>query len=132
MLPQDSPDGVMLQVEQVLHKLGRRSDAAAEVGTLEVRHGLKALLPHGVFLIPNREKRDRHRDGSSEATLAQRGECDMGRLLDGSVGLTADDGPHLRILLVDGYCHTGLTYVQAIGHRQAATVDRDFRIVAET
>jgi hypothetical protein len=41
----------------------------------------------------------------------------MGRLLDGGVGLTTDDGPHPRILLVEGYHHTGLTCVQAIGYR---------------
>jgi hypothetical protein len=39
------------------------------VRALEVRHDLKALLPQGIFLIPNREKPDRHRGGSSEATL---------------------------------------------------------------
>jgi hypothetical protein len=30
-----------------------------EVRALEVIHGRKALLPYGVLLIPNREKRDR-------------------------------------------------------------------------
>jgi hypothetical protein len=30
-----------------------------EVRALEVRHNLKALLPYGVLLILNREKRDR-------------------------------------------------------------------------
>jgi hypothetical protein len=43
----DSPSGVMLQVEQVLCILGHRSHADAKVRALEVRHGLKALLPHG-------------------------------------------------------------------------------------
>jgi hypothetical protein len=96
----DSPGGVMLQVEQVLRILGHRNHVGAEVRALEVRHGLKALLPHGVFLILNREKRDRHRCGSGEATLTQQGECDVGCLLDGSVGLNADDGPRPWILLI--------------------------------
>jgi hypothetical protein len=125
----DSPGSVILQVEQVLWILGHRSHASTEVRALEVRYGLKALLPHGIFLIPNQEKRDRHH---SEVTLTQWGECDVGRLLDGSVGLAVDVGPHPQIHLVEGYCHACLAYVQAIGHRQAAAVDRDFSIVAET
>jgi hypothetical protein len=56
----------------------------------------------------------------------------MGHLLDDSVGLTADDGPHPWILLVKGYHHASLAYVQAIGHRQVAAVDRDFPIAADT
>jgi hypothetical protein len=122
----------MLQVEQVLRILGHCSHVGAEVRALKVRHCLKALLPHGVFQILNRENRDQHHGGSGEATLAQRGECNVGCLLDGSVGLAAADGPSPRILLAEGYRHTGLTYVQAISHRQAAAVDRDFLVVAET
>jgi hypothetical protein len=38
-------------------------------GALEVKHGLKALLPHEIFLIPNREKRNGHHGGSGETTL---------------------------------------------------------------
>jgi hypothetical protein len=53
MLLHDSPGGDMLQVEQVLCVLGHRSHAGAEVRALKVSHGLKALLPHGIFLIPN-------------------------------------------------------------------------------
>jgi hypothetical protein len=114
----DSPGSVMLQVEQVLHILDHCSHASAEVRALEVGHDLKVLLPHGIFLIPNQEKLDRHHSGSGEVTLTQRGECDVGRLLNGSVRLAADDGPHPQILLVEGYHHAGLAYVQAIGHRK--------------
>jgi hypothetical protein len=104
----DNPDGVMLQVEQVLHVQDHRSHANAKVRVLKVRHSPKALL------------------------LTQRGECDVSRLLDSSVGLAIDDGPHPQILLVEGYRRTSLAYVQTIGHRQAAAVDRDIPIVAET
>jgi hypothetical protein len=127
----DNPGNVMLQVEQVLHILGHHSHAGAKLMALEVRHGLKALLPHGIFMIPNREKHDQHYGGSSEVTLTQRGECDMGRLLDGGVGLVDNEGPHPQILLVKGYCHSSLAYVQAIGHRRATAIDREFPVVAE-
>jgi hypothetical protein len=100
MLLHDSTSGVMLQVEQVLHILGHRSHAGTEVRALEVRYGLKTLLPHRTFLILNREKRDHYHSGSGEATLTQRGECDVGHLLDGNVRLAANDGPHPRIFLV--------------------------------
>jgi hypothetical protein len=107
----DRLGGVMLQVEQVLCVLGHRSHASAEVRALEIRHSLKVLLPHGIFLILNREKHNRHHGGSGEATLIEGDECDVSRLLDCSVGLTADDGPCRWILLVEGYRHAGLTYV---------------------
>jgi hypothetical protein len=111
MLLHDHPDGVMLQVEQVLRVLGHHNHASAEVRALEVRHNLKVLLPHRIFLIPNQEKSDRHHDGSGETTLTQLDECDVSRLLDGGVRLAADDGPHPRILLVEGYHHASLAYV---------------------
>jgi hypothetical protein len=94
------------------------------VRNLEVRYDLKVLLPHGIFLIL-------HCGGSGDVTLTQRGECDVGCLLDGTVGLTANDGLRPWILLVEGYRHVGLAYVQAIGHRQAIAVDRDFPVIAE-
>jgi hypothetical protein len=128
----DSPDGVMLEVEQALSKLGHRSHAGTGVRALKVRYSLMTLLPHVISLIPNCVKCDRHRNGSSEAALTQRGECDVGHLLDGAVGLTTDDGPRPWILLVEWDRHAGLAYVQAIGHRQAATVNRDFPVVANT
>jgi hypothetical protein len=63
------------------------------VRTLKVRHGLKVLLPHGVLLIPNQEKRHRHGCYSGETILTQGGESDMGNHRDDGVELTADDGP---------------------------------------
>jgi hypothetical protein len=127
----DSPSGVILQVEQVLCILGHHSHASTTVRALKARYGLKVLLPHCIFLIPNREMSDRHHGDSGEVTLSRWGECDVGRLLNGGGRLTADDGPCPRILLVEGYRHTGLTYVPAIGHRKAAVVDRDFPVIAE-
>jgi hypothetical protein len=56
-----------------------------EVRALEVGHGLKALLSHGIPLITNQEERDWHLRGSGEAVLTQGGECDLCRLLDGVV-----------------------------------------------
>jgi hypothetical protein len=64
-----------------------------EVRALEVEHGCKTLLPYGVLLIPDREKRDRQCGGSGEAVLAQRGESDVCHHLKASAGLAADDGP---------------------------------------
>jgi hypothetical protein len=128
----ESSCGVMLQVEQVLRILGHRSHAGAEVRALEVRYGLKTLLPHRIFLILNQEKCDRHHCGSGEATLTQRGECDVGHLLDSAIGLTVNDGLRPCILLVGGDRHAGLAYVQIISHRQAASVDWDFPVVAKT
>jgi hypothetical protein len=52
-------DGIVLEVEKVLCVPGQRSHPGVELRALEVGHGRKALLPYGVFLIPNREKRDR-------------------------------------------------------------------------
>jgi hypothetical protein len=63
-----------------------------EVRALEVVHSLKVLLPYGVLLIPNREKRDRQCCYSSKASLTQGGEGDMCHHLNGGVGLAADDG----------------------------------------
>jgi hypothetical protein len=48
-----------------------------EVRALEVEHGLKTLLPYGVLLIPNQEKRDRQCCYSGKAVLAHGGESDM-------------------------------------------------------
>jgi hypothetical protein len=45
----DGPGSGVLQVERVLSILGHYSQAYMEVGTLGVRYGLKALLPHGVL-----------------------------------------------------------------------------------
>jgi hypothetical protein len=62
-----------------------------EVSTLEVRHGLKMLLPYRVLLIPNREKRGSQCCSSGEAVLAQGGESDVRHHLNTDVGLAADD-----------------------------------------
>jgi hypothetical protein len=64
-----------------------------EVRALEVGHGRKALLPYGVLLIPDQEKRDRQCGGSGEVVLAQRGESNVRHHLNAGVGLAADDGP---------------------------------------
>jgi hypothetical protein len=53
------PGGVVLEVEQVLRVCSQRSHPGVEVRALEVRHGLKVLLPYEVLLIPNREKHHR-------------------------------------------------------------------------
>jgi hypothetical protein len=45
------PGGVVLEVEQVLRVPSQQSHSNVEVRALEVRHGLKALLPYGVLLI---------------------------------------------------------------------------------
>jgi hypothetical protein len=70
MLLHACPRGVVLEVEQVLCIPSQRSHPGMEVRALEVGHGLKALLPYGVHLIPNREKRDRQCCSSGEAVLA--------------------------------------------------------------
>jgi hypothetical protein len=64
-----------------------------EVRALEVGHGLKTLLPYGVLLIPNWEKRDRQCCSSGEAVLAQEGESDVRHQLNAGVGLAVNDGP---------------------------------------
>jgi hypothetical protein len=63
------PGDVVLHVEQELRVLGRRNHNNAEVGPLEDGHGLKALLPYGVLLILNQEKRNRQCCRSAEAAL---------------------------------------------------------------
>jgi hypothetical protein len=55
----DAPGGVVLEVEQVLCVPSQRSHPRVEEKAFEVRHGLKVLLPYGVLLILNWEKRDR-------------------------------------------------------------------------
>jgi hypothetical protein len=101
----------MLQDELVMCILGHRSHAGAEVRALEVGHDLKSLLPHGIFLILNWEKHDGHRGGSGEAALTHGGECDMCHLLNGGVGLAADNSSHPWLRRIEGYHHEGLAYV---------------------
>jgi hypothetical protein len=102
-----------------------------DVRALKVRHGLKALLPYGVLLIPNREKRDRQCCCSGEVILAQRGEGDVHHHLNTGVGLAADDGPRPRLRGVKGYRHVNLALAQVMGLGQSATVDRCIPVVAE-
>jgi hypothetical protein len=85
--------GVVLEVEQVLCVLGQRSHPDVEVKALEVGHGLKTLLPYGVLLIPNWEKRDKQCYSSGEAVLAQGGESHVRHQLNAGVRLAVDDRP---------------------------------------
>jgi hypothetical protein len=64
-----------------------------EVRAIEVGHGLKMLLPYGVLLILNREKRDRQCCSSGEVVLSQGGESHVRHQLNVGVGLSTDDGP---------------------------------------
>jgi hypothetical protein len=88
----DGPTGVVLQVEQVTHVLAHRSPTGAKVRALEVGQGFKALLPHKVLPITDREKHNRHLGGGGEVALTQEGETDLCHLLDDIVKLAADDG----------------------------------------
>jgi hypothetical protein len=103
-----------------------------EVRALEVRHNLKALLPYGVLLIPNWDKRDRQCCSSGEAVLAQGGESDVRHHLNASVGLAADDGPRPRLRGLEGYHHADLALVHAVGRGQSAMVDQSIPVIAKT
>jgi hypothetical protein len=91
-------------------KSSRRGSEALELG-----HGLKTLLPYGVLLILNWEKRDRQCCSSGEVVLAQGGESDVHHHLNAGVGLTADDGPRPQLRGVKGYHHTDLALAHAMG-----------------
>jgi hypothetical protein len=93
MLLRSYPGGFVLEVEQVLRIPGQQSHPDMEVRALEVKHSLKALLPYGVLLIPNQEKRDRQCCSIGEAVLTQGGESDMRHYLNAGVRLVANDGP---------------------------------------
>jgi hypothetical protein len=93
MLLYACPGGVVLEVEQVLPIPGQRSHHDMKVRALEVGHSLKVLLPYGVLLILNQEKRDRQCCSGGDAVLAQGGERDVCYLLNASVGLTVHDRP---------------------------------------
>jgi hypothetical protein len=128
----DCPSGVVLKVEQVMCVPGQQSHPGVEVRTLEVGHGLKTLLPYEVLLIPNWEKRDRQCCSSDEVVLAQGGESDVCHQLNAGVGLTSDDGPRPRLCGVEGYRHTDLALVHAVGCVQSSTVYRRIPVVAKT
>jgi hypothetical protein len=131
MLLHACPEGVVLEVEQVLRVPSQQSHPGVKVRTLEVIHSLKALLPHGVLLILNREKRDKQCCYSGNAVLAQGGEGNVRHPLNAGVRLATDDGPRPWFSGVEGYCHADLTRVQAMGHRQPATVDRSIPVIAK-
>jgi hypothetical protein len=124
--------GVVLEVEQVLRVLGQRSHPGVKVRSLEVGHGLKALLSYGVLLIPNRKKHDMQCCCSGKAVLTQGGEGDVRHHLNAGVGLATDDGPRPWLRGVEGYHHANLALVQAVDPRQSVTVDRSIPIVAKT
>jgi hypothetical protein len=105
------PGGIVLGVEQVLRVPSQRSHPSVEVRALKVRHGLKALLPHGVLLIPNQEKRDRQCYCSGEVALTQVSKRGMCHHLNGGVSLAADDGPRPWLCGVKGYHHANLAPV---------------------
>jgi hypothetical protein len=89
------------------------------------------LLPYGVLQILNQVKHYWQCGSSGEVVLAQGGESDVRLQLNASVGLTTDDGPRLRLRGVEGYRHTDLTLVHAMGYGQSATVDRSIPVVAK-
>jgi hypothetical protein len=126
------PGGVVLKVEQVLHVPGHRSHPGVVVRALEVGHGLKTLLPYGVLLISNQEKRDRQCCSSGKAVLAQGGESDVRHQLNAGVGPAADDGPQPRLCGVKGYHHADLALVHVVGRGRSATVDRGIPFIAKT
>jgi hypothetical protein len=100
-----------------------------EMRAVEVRHNLKTLLPYGVLLILNWEKRNRQCRSSSEVVLAQGGEGDVCHHLNTSVGLAADDGPCPCVRGVEGYRHANLAPVQVVNLGQSTTVDRSVPVV---
>jgi hypothetical protein len=90
------------------------------------------LLPYGVLLILNQEKRDRQRCSSGEVVLAQGGESDVSLQLNAGVGLAVDDGPRSWLRGVEGYRHVDLALAHAMGRGQSATVDWSVPVVAKT
>jgi hypothetical protein len=115
------PGAVVLEVEQVLRVPGQRSHPSVEVRALEVGHGGKTLLPYGVLLISNQEKRDRQCGSCGEVVLALGGESNMCHHLNAGAWLHR----------VKGYCHTNLTPIQVVDPGQSATVDRSVPVVAK-
>jgi hypothetical protein len=99
---------------------------------LEVGHDLKTLLPYGVLLILNREKSDRQCCSSGEVVLTHGGESDVYHQLNAGVQLATDDGPRPQLHGVEGYHHTDLALVHAMGRGQSATVDQSVPVVAKT
>jgi hypothetical protein len=123
--------GVVLEVEHILHVPGQQSHPGLEVRALEVKRGLQGLLPYGVLLIPNREKRDRQCCCSGKAVLARGGEGDVHHHVNTGVGLAAGDRPRPRLRGVEGYHHAKLTPIQAVGHGQSVMVDQSVPVAAK-
>jgi hypothetical protein len=122
---------VVLELGQVLHVPSQRSHPGVEVRALEVGHGLEGLLPYGVLLLPNQEKRDGQCGSSVEAVLAPGVKSKVRHHLNTTVRLAADDGPQPWLRKVKGYRHTNLTPVLVMDPRQSATVDRSVPVVAK-
>jgi hypothetical protein len=114
MLLHARPGGVVLQVEQVLRVPSQRNHPNVEVRALKVRHGLKALLPYGILLILNWDKRDEQCCCSGEAVLAHGGEGNVRHHLNAGVGLAANNGSRPWLCGVKGYRHANLAPVQAM------------------
>jgi hypothetical protein len=104
----------VLQVKQVPHELGHLRLISAEVQAGEVAHGLQALSPLGLILIPNREERDRRICCAGEAVLTKCGEGDVCHLLDHIVNLIPNDGSLPWHRGIDRYLHLDLTDIQAV------------------
>jgi hypothetical protein len=121
----------VLEVEQVPHVLGHLCPTGTETWALEVAHGLEALLPLGILLVVDRNKRGRHVDGGGEAVLTQRSEDHVCHLLDGVVNLSTGDDSRSRHHGVEGYLHPNLTHIQAMGLKGAAMIEGDRLIVVE-
>jgi hypothetical protein len=95
------------------------------------KHGSEGLLPHRILLILNREKRDRQCCSSGEVVLGQRGESPVCHQLNAGVGLAAANGPRPWLHGVEGYHHTHLALVHAVGRGQSAMVDRSVPVIAK-
>jgi hypothetical protein len=114
----------VLKVEQVMRVPGQQSHPGVEVRALEVGHDLKTLLPYGVLLMLNQEKRDRQCYSSGEAVLTQGGESHVRHQLNVGVRLATDDEPQPRLRGVKGYHHADLALVHAMGRGQSAMADQ--------
>jgi hypothetical protein len=77
------------------------------------------------------EKRDRQCCSSGVVVLTQGGESDVRHQLNPNVGLAADDRPRPWLHGVEGYHHTDLALVHAVGCGQSAMVDQSVPIVAK-
>jgi hypothetical protein len=100
--------------------------------TGEVRSCLQALASLGLFLVPDREQRDRHVGRVSEVSLTHGSECHVHHLLDDIIQGTSNYGSGPRCREVNGYLHLNLAIVQAMSQKWVARVDEDRPVVAES